>query len=286
MADFFLFTFVIFFLLLYKKIKMKKLLILAMTCNQEKYYKQELITRNTWAKNIFDGLYDNVNLYFFTASKTGYNYIDYDEKKIYVNSQDELIDTSEKTKIAFKMAVENLDFDYCVLTNTATVLNVNLINEFINSEFIDENCYYGGHLIYRVNLPLFFRGDFILISKKTVDFLSNNINIVKSNVFCANDVSIFIALSTLDKIEDIFLKKYKCVKCIDNYLEDFSLNDIGSNFYINTKINDNEDICLPNIVGSYSLIKSDKRNYDISKLIFSPNKIDSVCGSFKINKID
>ena len=60
---------------------MKKLLILAMTCNQEKYYKQELITRNTWAKNIFDGLYDNVNLYFFTASKNGYNYIDYDEKK-------------------------------------------------------------------------------------------------------------------------------------------------------------------------------------------------------------
>ena len=266
----------------------KRLLILSMTCNQEKYYMQELMIRNTWAKNIFNGLYDNIYLYFFTSSLNGCEYVNYDEKKIYVNCEDGLINTSEKTKLAFKIAIENLDFDYCVLTNTATVLNVDLINKFINSEFIDENCYYGGRLKYRVNIPPFFRGDFILVSRNIIKFLADNIKIIKSYILGANDVSIFVALSTLDGMEKSFLEKLKCVKCIDCYFNEFSLYDIGSNFYINTKVDlakDNNDICLANIVGAYSLMNSDKSNYDIKNLTFNPTKIECFLGLFEINKI-
>lgn len=268
---------------------MKRLLILSMLCNQEKYIKQSLMIRQTWGRNVLSNSLENVEMYFFTKSESDKEYIDYDNHIIYVNASDDLFNTGEKTIEAFKMAINFFNFDYCVLTNTATVINIDLVNKFINSNLIDENCYYGGNLIYRITNPLFFRGDFILLSRKNINLVAINGSAIKNHIFYgANDVMIFVSLfeNTKDGEQNL-LKKYKAVCCIDDFERDFLINDIGRNFYVNLKMlkNDNNDIILNNIIGVTSLIESDKREYDMSELVFSPKTIMTVNGVYKIEKI-
>lgn len=44
---------------------MKKGIILVMSCNIERYIKEEEIIRNTYAKDIIDGKYDNLSICFY-----------------------------------------------------------------------------------------------------------------------------------------------------------------------------------------------------------------------------
>lgn len=267
---------------------MKKLLILSMLCNKEKWLNEANIVRRTWANDILQKKYNNIDMYFFTSSTNGEDYVDENAHVIYVNSKDGVADTAEKTIKAFKYSLNNFDFDYCILTNTSTVLNIKLINEFINSDLIDEKCFYGGKLICRFNACLFFRGNFIMLGHESVLKVATNSKIVSHLFYGANDVNIFYTLFYTEKIENFFLNKLMCVSCIDDFDDKFSVKEIGSKFYVSAKsedLIDNDDVVLSNLVGVYSFIKSDNRDYDISKLVFRPNIIDTVCGRYKIEKI-
>lgn len=267
----------------------KKVLILSLLSNITKYIRESNIVKNTWGKEILMGNYDNMQLFFFMASENGTEYIDYDSNIIYVNADDGFWHTGEKQCRAFKVAINFFDFDYVIVTNTATVLNLKLINEFVNSDFIDEDLYYGGNFILQLNTYPFFRGDFILLSRKNVMNIINNSEKVNFETYFANDMFIFNALMHYDLYSNIFLSKFRCVKCIDKFENEFSLNQIGSNFYINTKMKDtkNPDLVICNVVGAYSLLNSDKKKYDIIKdnLVHDIDIVETVSGRFKIEKI-
>ena len=106
----------------------------------------------------------------------------------------------------------------------------------------------------------------------------------------ANDLYIFDALMRNDSKTDTFLKKFRCVKCIDKFEQEFSLKEIGSNFYINTKMKDtkNSDLVISNIIGSYSLMNSDRRDYEFTNdnLIKPIEVVETVIGRFKLEKIE
>lgn len=270
--------------------KKKKILILSLLSNIPKYIRESNIVKNTWAKEIFNGTYDNIQLFFFMSSENGMEYVDYDSNILYVNAKDDIWHTGEKQNRAFRVAMNLFDFDYVVITNTATVLNLKLINDFVNGESIDEDLYYGGNFVLQLNTYPFFRGDFILLSRKSVmNVIEKSFN-VNFDVYFANDMFIFDSLMYNDLYSDVFLSKFRCVKCIDKFETEFSLAEIGSNFYINTKMKEqkNSDLVICNIVGVYSLLKSDRKKYDIveDNLVHKINIVETVVGRFKVEKFD
>lgn len=254
----------------------KKLLILSMICNKGKYIRQKSLIRQTWGKDILEKKVENVELFFFTSSEDGKNCINYDKNTIFVNSGDELINTAEKTAKTLIACDNLLNFDYLVITNSSTVLNVNLIYKFINSEYINEDKYYGGELLYQGVIP-FFRGDFILFHKNKIQSILKPYDLDGMKNKNANDNYIFYKLHFNDCNNlDEYIDKLLCVKCIGNFLKDFCVNEIGKNFYIRAKIDKvKEDIILNNVVGAYSFLSGDKNDYDLSELIFKPTKVET-----------
>lgn len=261
-----------------------------MLSNFPKYIREADIVRNTWGRDILFGKYDNMELFFFMASDNKTEFVDYDNHVIYVNSDDGFWHTAEKQDRAFKAAINLFDFDYVIVTNTATVLNLKMIDKFVNGDVIDKNLYYGGNFVLQLKKYPFFRGDFILLSRKSVLNIINKSKDVDFEDCFANDLYIFDALMRNDSTTDTFLKKFRCVKCIDKFENEFSLNQIGSNFYINTKMKDtkNSDLVISNIVGSYSLMNSDKRDYEFinDNLIKPIDVVETVIGRFKLEKIE
>lgn len=268
----------------------KKILVLSLLSNVPKYIRESNIVKNTWGKDILNGTYDNIQLFFFMASENGTEYVDYESHILYVNADDGFWHTGEKQDRAFKVAMTLFDFDYVVVTNTATVLNLKLINEFVNSDVIDEDLYYGGDFVLQLNLYPFFRGDFILLSRKNVMNIIDKSKNVNFGTYFANDMYIFYSLMHNDLYANIFLEKFRAVKCIDKFESEFSLNNIGSNFYINTKMKDtsNSDLVICNVIGAYSLLHSDRKQYDIvnDNLVHPIDVVETVVGRFKLEKIN
>ena len=89
-----------------------------MSCNNWFFKKEEEVVKNTWLKPVIDGQYPEVDWYFYTTGER--NLIDKQNHVIYVNSNDNWDSTFLKTKLAFKIAKENLNYDYIVRTNLST----------------------------------------------------------------------------------------------------------------------------------------------------------------------
>jgi hypothetical protein len=260
----------------------KKLLILGLSCNADCYLTEEKLAFNTWAKPIKDKVYDNIELYFFRRGET--EMIDEKKHVIFVDIADDLNHTYEKMYRAITIAKKEINFDYLVITNTATVLNLKLIDEFINSDVINDEKYYGGEMVLPVFCPVFFRGDFILLAKKKVEILA------EKQCYCENDMEPFFQFMMAEELKsyDEFFKRMVQVKAVGD-IKRININDIGSNFYVNCKAYDrkNSDAIIVNIVGVTSLIFSDKKKYDLKNLIYyTPKEINTNIGNFKIEKTD
>lgn len=82
----------------------------------------------TWASDILEGSYPNIDFYVYTSTSQEKPYIDYESHKIYVPSQDTLFGTWQKTLKAFKVIQQEdfpfNDYDYILRTNTSTFINV------------------------------------------------------------------------------------------------------------------------------------------------------------------
>jgi len=255
-----------------------KILILSMSCNNPVYESEEKIVLETWGNDIINGKYDNISLYFFTSGTE--DKIDESNHKIYVDAFDDLSHTYEKTSMAYKMCLNTFDFDWIILTNTATVLNIPLINRLANSGMLDEEKYYGCELLLPLRMVAFFRGNFIMLSKKVIKSLDLNYHGI-----APNDVFIFEQLDVQNKVHKKFLQKFVQLKSIVDF-KMFSIDEIGSNFAISTKIFErkNHDIIKSNIIGSYYLLKSDENVYDLNEIVYEPRFITTNNGLFKVEK--
>ena len=80
---------------------MKKLLILAMSCNQDFFIEYEQHIKKLYAKDIIEGKYSNIEFYTYTASYDSKYHINKQLHKLYVPADDSLIGTFEKTLNTF-----------------------------------------------------------------------------------------------------------------------------------------------------------------------------------------
>ncbi|WQJ51683.1 MAG: hypothetical protein [Hatfieldvirus porci] len=105
---------------------MKNILILAMSCNQELFQKQEQMLREElYAKDIIDKKFDNVDFWSYTSSNDGKYHVNLKLHRLEVPTDDSLYGTYEKTIAAFKLLNSlNIEYDYILRTNCSTYINV------------------------------------------------------------------------------------------------------------------------------------------------------------------
>lgn len=167
---------------------MKKILVLVMSCDNDFFNAQVNKIKETWASDILNGEYQNIN---FLSYKGSLDYIshDYDEKnhELIVRCEDDLENTFKKTIYALEYINKlGIEYDYIFRTNTSTYINIELLNAFIQ-QLTDENIVYTSELYSLIEAPapkpmdLYGRGNGLIISKKMIDILINeSINMLYS----------------------------------------------------------------------------------------------------------
>lgn len=155
----------------------KKILILSMSCTRKDFMEEEQAIKETWAKDILDGKYQNISWYAYR--NTLYEH-PYDMNNIiYVPELDDRKHTYQKTIACFKYVKDKFDFDYIVRTNTSQYVNVKLLDKFIEElDYEDENIY-TGQICFNTssNLKVYGRGNFIIFSKKVFERIVNASNL-------------------------------------------------------------------------------------------------------------
>lgn len=124
----------------------KKIVILAMSCEQDFFRQEEEVIRNTWGKDIIAGKYSNIRYFSYTADPKRQDVkIDRERHRITVHSDDSLFGTYEKTYQVFDVIRRMFsDYDYIFRTNTSTYVNVPLLDELVQSLSEDDDMVYCG----------------------------------------------------------------------------------------------------------------------------------------------
>jgi hypothetical protein len=139
------------------------------------YQGQEKVVRETWAKDILDEKYKNIKFLSYTSNSESIPKID-DGTHLYCDTDNDGIwSTYDKTYKAFKL-IKNLDFDYIFRTNTSTVVNVRLLNAFVQSLENDEvlwtsEIYSSEKVVCPLPSMNYGRGNGLLISRKLFDVI-------------------------------------------------------------------------------------------------------------------
>lgn len=269
------------------KTEKKKVLILSLSCDIEEYVEEENVIKETWGERIFSGELYNFDVLFMHSSTK--DYINYDKHIIFTKSKDGYYDTGEKTlKSLILLNEQNVNYDYILFTNTATVINVDLVDSFVNSEFIDNDKVYGGKLIFPVSHVPFFRGDFILVHKTLINEMIKTARNFMERKY-PNDEAITMCLIQYRKsLGAEVLNQFVELNSID-YFEDFNFNDADQYFYVNTKIRDiersNNDvmICAMKLVWHY--VDKKKCEVDFNKIVRKPTTVQLNNGLYRIEFI-
>lgn len=174
---------------------MKKILILAMSCNQDLFIKQEQNIKSLYAKDILDEKYKNIDFWIYTASPDSKYHVNKKQHKLYVPCDDSLNGTYEKTYKVFNLINKlGFEYDYILRTNLSTYINVKLLNDFINgnSGINDRKMYTG--MVYCTRDAtgpyewcLYGCGNCLIISKFWVDIIAaNHVSKYKSMNYTVN----------------------------------------------------------------------------------------------------
>lgn len=149
---------------------MKKILILAQSCNDD-FFKREIeCIKETYASN----LPFNIDFIYYTGNNEKEELID---DCLKLTCSDDICSTFRKTYYALRfLQFNNMHYDYIVKTNTSTYINVKLLNEIINSIEDDKKLYCTE--LYSLSdgccptpLALFARGNCIILSKYWQDII-------------------------------------------------------------------------------------------------------------------
>lgn len=147
-----------------------KILILLMSCNNCFFQEEEQLVKDTWLKAVVEGQYPEIDYYFYT---TGDNeHIDKENHKIYVKAPDGWDSTFYKTKRAFALVKENLEYDYIVRTNLSTYVNIQMLLAFIKLYVAPNNDkHIWGMELCNHKDTFYLIGKFLIFNKEDVDVL-------------------------------------------------------------------------------------------------------------------
>ena len=147
-----------------------------MSCQDEFFMNEEELVKETWAKDIIDKKYPNVD---FIIYRGGYDANSYSNKNklLKLHIEDGMPYTFKKTYMALNMIWNDFrKYDYVFRTNTSTYVNVQLLNELIQRMDDDTISYFSD--IYSLSeqcapypLCLGGRGNGMLLPKKSVEII-------------------------------------------------------------------------------------------------------------------
>ena len=257
----------------------KKCLILSMSSNlEERFLIEETCIMNTWGKDVAKN--NDFDIFFFRG---GYekSEIDYEHKLIKVACKDDIFSTSEKMKLAHDL-IKDFEYDYLLLTNTSTYLNIDLLDMFINSNYIKKDAIYCRICFwhydnYNIGVLPVIGGDFILIGKenanniipKTCDF--SDFKIGQGGTSYLNDFAFSCVYFGENSFGYCFSNLYEMPH---NTFSDcvYNKKDMWSSYLIKLKSYDN---IVPNMVYIDGILK----NNNSFKYIPQPIPIDKPCSS-------
>lgn len=230
---------------------MKKAIILVMSCNQDRYINEEYVIRKTWGKDIIEGKYENIKLYFYRG---GFDkvYFDDENKVINLTNTDDLNGTYHKTLEVFEYIIEKCkDFDYIIRTNTSTYINVEAILQFLEIDDLKDDVMYGTRLLINntnLNVP-FLGGHFMIIPKKICNILLNSD--IKPK--CPDDLSIGYVLGKHYNYN--YLSHLLEVDSIINIDEPYN-DKLYKSYCIRIKDEINNENNIINMIGFHTLYKN------------------------------
>lgn len=173
---------------------MKKILILAMSCNQDLFLQQEQNIKQLYAKDILNGKYENIDFWIYTGSKDEKYHINKKAHKLYVPCDDTLKGTYEKTYKTFNLLDKvGIEYDYILRTNLSSYVNVELLNRMINENELDPQHVYCGAIYCAKNATgpyeycFYGCGNALLLSKFWVDIIkTTHVNRYKTKNYVFN----------------------------------------------------------------------------------------------------
>ena len=203
---------------------------------------------------------DLIDYYFVTCDENINSEIKIIDDIIYVKSVDNYLNILEKTIIALDYLINsnNIYYDYIIRTNVSTIINYNLLINYLNN-MPKENVYVGGVLfkldwldykygittykknLYNLNEFIFFQGTGIIMSYDVVKNILNNKYNLKYDI--VDDVAIGMF------IRDYIPKAYMCMFNIERpkYSKNEYKNDciiIRNNFYNSDRVSELKNMTL------------------------------------------
>ena len=215
------------------------IIILIISSNSEKYN----IMENIWRK--YMNKYNNVKCYFIKFNNDNKNniYINENENTIYLKGKESLIPgiLIKTIKSIEYFIKKKINFDYIIRTNLSSVINLKILNNFLNKN----NIKIGGYIMNSLKYKNFLSGICIILNKEVCNYLINNLNNIDYNI--PDDVSlsyfvnkkykyininkININKNIIDKINYINLNNFIIYRCKSNNNHDNTINYM--NFIIN-----------------------------------------------------
>lgn len=203
---------------------MKKILILCMSCQDPFFVEQEKMVTSTWGKDILDGKYPNIDLYFYRGGYDSNTL--FKDHKLFLHVEDDIYNTFKKTYCALNIINQKEKFDYILRTNTSTFINLQLLSAFVESIKDDEEVW-AGDIISLSNefapypLCLYGRGNSLLLSKKNVDIiLQDGISFLYSNIVDDTIIGNILNSNKIKNNKDYlkYVKNYKhgWFRCIND----------------------------------------------------------------------
>ena len=162
-----------------KKSNNYKILIMIMSCNDPFFINEEKIIRETWLKDLPEG----VDYCFYRGDenidKHKYNK---EQHLLTLRCEDNINNTFKKTYYAFNIIDKIFkDYDYIFRTNTSTYVNTYLLKEFVNQVcYKNFNILWTGEMYSLSNsfcpypLYLYGRGNGIILHKTLKDIILKN----------------------------------------------------------------------------------------------------------------
>lgn len=133
--------------------------------------------RKTWAKNIINGKYKNID-YYTVIDSTEDSRIDEEKRIIYVKinpNEDNLFNLVERFPSAYKLLTNaGKTYDYILRTNTSTWCNIDILNEFVSYEDDDSLIYtYRFMSAFWSIFNIYLSGACLLFSRRNMEIMTN-----------------------------------------------------------------------------------------------------------------
>ena len=243
-----------------------KILILLMSCNKDLYCKEEQACRETFLKDAEEA---GIKYYFYKGLPEGVTeqYVNQEERTIYLDAPDNLAGTGKKTVAALKAVLETDEWDYVLKTNVSTWIDIDKVQKAVNTlPGPDDLNVYGARFLANESSKRapFPRGHFVIYSRKLVGGILDCAGKMANVKSIPKTDDTFLGLVSLYYIQKVAGEKYveriKEVPAVNSWHEDISsAQEYSDALCIRCKNEEDKEKSADNMRKAHSLKRSPGR---------------------------